>query len=491
MNKKVTIIGAGIAGLATASYLSKAGYDVTIFEKNDQIGGRGRKFDAEGFVFDMGPSWYWMPEIFEEFYNDFGYTSKDFYELKRLSPSYRIFWEDQTQDDIPSDLKEMFAWFEQLEPGSSKNLAKFLDEAKYKYEVGMNDLVRKPSLKWSEFLDLRIAKGLFKLHMLQPFSKYIRKYFKHPKILSLLEFPVLFLGAMPKNTPALYSLMNYADMSLGTWYPQGGMHLMFGAFEKIALEQGVKIIKNAEVTDLKVNSKQKIDAVQVNGKTWNDTSVLVSGADYAFTDKVLLKNNANYTDAYWDKRKMAPSSLIFYLGVDAKVDNLLHHNLFFDKDFNQHASEIYEDIKWPSAPLFYVSCPSKTDVTVAPEGKENLFILIPIATDLEDNETLRETYYNMVMDRLEERTKCAIREKVIYKRSYCVNDFKADYHAFKGNAYGLANTLKQTAILKPSMKHKKINNLYYTGQLTVPGPGVPPAIISGKIVANQVVLEDK
>jgi phytoene desaturase len=486
MKKKITVIGSGVAGLSCASFLAKAGHEVTVLEKNNSIGGRARMFHAEGFMFDMGPSWYWMPDVFERFYNQFGHKTEDFYELKRLSPSYRVFWKDNTQDDVPADLNEFKAWFEKMEPGSSERLDKFLKEAAYKYEVGINDLVHKPSLKITEFADIRIAKGAFKMHLFSSFSKYIRKYFKHPKIIELLEFPVLFLGAMPKDTPALYSLMNYADIQLGTWYPMGGMHKIIEAFEKIALEQGVKIITEQEVNGFDVENGLVINTNTVAGqKMAND--FVISGADYEHTDQLLLKGNSNYTKQYWDSRLMAPSSLLFYLGVNKKVDNLLHHNLFFDEDFQQHAVEIYKEPQWPSKPLFYVCCPSKTDDSVAPEGMENIFLLVPLAPDLEDTEELREKYYSIIMDRLEAKTASTIREHVVYKRSYCLTDFKNDYHAYKGNAYGLANTLRQTAFLKPKLKNKKLKNMFYTGQLTTPGPGVPPSIISGEVVAKEVL----
>lgn len=485
MEKKVTLIGAGISSLSSAAFLAKAGYDVTVLEKNPTIGGRARQFTVDGFIFDMGPSWYWMPDVFEQFYSKFGYTTSDFYDLKRLDPSYTVFWQDGTNSPIPANENQLFEWFESLEKGSSTKLKKFLKDAAYKYEVGMQDLVFKPSLKLSEFADMRILKGLFKLQLLSSFSKYIRKYFKNDKILSLLEFPILFLGAMPKDTPALYSLMNYADISLGTWYPMGGMFNIIEAFEKIAKENGVKILTNQEVTGIKHVNNQVTHVTTVDNEY--ETDILVSGADYQHTDASILKKKANYTEKYWDSRTMAPSSLLFYLGVDKKITGLNHHNLFFDEEFEQHAKDIYQDPKWPTAPLFYACVPSITDSSVAPEGMENLFLLIPIAPDLKDDEDTRNRYFDILIDRLESKTGTAIRDHIIYKHSYCISDFKKDYHAFKGNAYGLANTLRQTAFLKPSLKSKKLKNMFYTGQLTVPGPGVPPSIISGEVVANEII----
>ncbi|MEY4289776.1 MAG: hypothetical protein RLZZ30_1864 [Bacteroidota bacterium] len=487
MSKKVTILGAGISSLSTAAFLGKAGYDVTILEKNSHIGGRARQFESDGFVFDMGPSWYWMPDVFERFYNQFGHTTSDFYELKRLDPSYRVYWPDHTYTDVPADMNALEMWFESMEPGSSLQLRKFLKDAAYKYQVGMQDLVYKPSLSLFEFADRRVLGGLLNMHLFSSFSTYIRKYFKHPKILSLLEFPVLFLGAMPNETPALYSLMNYADLSLGTWYPMGGMHKFIEAFAEIAKSQGVKIETDQEVIGFETENKRATGAKTASKFVASD--VIVSGADYEHTESKLLKDKANYTNEYWDKRTMAPSCLIFYVGINKRLNNVQHHNLFFDESLEIHGKEIYKDPSWPSAPLFYMSAPSLTDPSVAPEGCENLFFLVPIAPNLKDEEEIREKYFDILLNRLKEITGNDIREHIVYKRSYCIDDFKNDYHAFKGNAYGLANTLLQTAILKPRLKNKKLKNFYYTGQLTVPGPGVPPSIISGEVVAKQIMKE--
>ncbi len=485
MKKKATILGAGISGLSAASFLAQSGWDVTIVEKNPTIGGRARQFSHEGFVFDMGPSWYWMPDVFEQFYQKFGYTASDFYQLKRLDPSYRVYWPDQTHSDIPATMGELEAMFESFEPGSALKLRDFLKDAKYKYEVGMKDLVYKPSMKLTEFMDFRLLKGLFSMDLTNSFSTYINRYFAHPKLRSLLEFPVLFLGAMPQDTPALYSLMNYADMELGTWYPMGGMYKFIEAFEKIAKEQGVKIVTDAQITSLEKANGSVSAAIDIHGNRY-ESDVFISSADYQHTEKALLNGSSNYTDAYWDKRVMAPSALLYYVGINKRVSNIQHHNLFFDESLEEHGKEIYKNPQWPTAPLFYLSAPSLTDPSTAPEGCENLFFLIPIAPDLSDDEETRERYFNILLERLKNLTGNDIKDNIVYKRSFSISNFKEDYHAFKGNAYGLANTLKQTAIFKPQIKNKNLRNFYYTGQLTVPGPGVPPSIISGEVVAKYV-----
>ena len=485
MEKKVTIIGSGFSGLSASCYLAKQGYKVTVLEKHDRVGGRARQYSNKGFIYDMGPSWYWMPDIFEKFFADFGKKVSNYYELERLSPSYRIYFDDGPLD-IPSDLNELYTVFESLEKGSAKKLKQFLKEAEYKYKIGMNDLVYKPGLSLTEFMNVRFFKGIFKLDVFNSIASHIRKSFTNPKLIQLLEFPVLFLGALPENTPALYSLMNYSDIVGGTWYPKGGMVSVINAMHQFALELGVNFELNSDVTKIEV---EKNLAKQILTKTkYTDFDVVVSSADYHFTEQTLLdKPFRNYSEKYWQTRKMAPSSLIFYLGVNKKLPNLLHHSLFFDEDFNLHAQEIYTTPKWPTKPLIYLSCTSQTDAMTAPEGCENLFILIPIAPDLKEDQKTIDFYFDLVIKRIEKHIGVSFKENIIYRRDYAGSDFLKDYNSFRGNAYGLANTLSQTAILKPKLINKKVKNLFYTGQLTVPGPGVPPCLISGKLVAEQVI----
>ncbi len=487
--KKVLVIGSGFSGLASACCLAKEGFEVTVVEKNKTLGGRARKFEVDDFLFDMGPSWYWMPEVFDHFFERFGKKVSDYYDLKRLDPSYRVFFQEDTMD-VPATQKALFEMFEKLEPGSSTALKTFLDEAEYKYKVGMNEFVWKPGHSISEFIDFRVVKSLFKLQMFSSIDKQIKKLFDNPKLIKILEFPVLFLGATPSDTPALYSLMNYADLKLGTWYPLGGMHKVIEGMVSLARELGVHFETETTITGVSVGANKVVSA-ESEGKSI-PCDYLVASADYRHIDQeVLPKEFRNYSESYWDKRKMAPSSLLFYLGLNKKVEGIKHHNLFFDEDFDLHAEEIYTKPKWPSKPLFYVCCPSKTDDSVAPNGFENLFLLVPIAPDLEDNPDMREKYFDIICSRIKQKTGTDIRPLIEYKRSYCIDDFKKDYNAFKGNAYGLANTLTQTAFLKPKLKNKHLDNLYYTGQLTTPGPGVPPSLISGQVVASEILKSAK
>ncbi|MEZ0539133.1 phytoene desaturase family protein [Fibrella arboris] len=488
MPPRVLVIGAGFSGLSVATSLAHQGYDVTILEKNELPGGRARVFHADGFTFDMGPSWYWMPDVFETYFARFGKHPADYYELVRLDPSYKVVFGPQEAVNLPANLDDLKQTFEGIEPGSGARLTEFLRQAAYKYDVGIHKFVWKPSRSITEFFSLKLLYDVARLDVFQSFASHARKFFSHPRLLQLIEFPILFLGATPQNTPAMYSLMNYAEMTMGTWYPMGGMHKIIDGMVALAKEKGVKLLLNQTV--------QQIETVGGLAKRVHtdkgifEADIVVGSADYNHIETALVEPaNRNYDDAYWAKRVMAPSSLLFYVGVNKRIPRLEHHNLFFDEDFGLHAQEIYETPKWPSKPLFYVSAPSKTDPGVAPANCENLFLLIPVAPDLADDEATREHYYNLIMQRLEDYVGETVRDCVIYKRSYAHRDFKADYNAFRGNAYGLANTLMQTAFLKPSLKNKKVRNLFYTGQLTVPGPGVPPSLISGLVVANEVANE--
>ncbi len=485
MKKKIAIIGAGFSGISAAAYAAKAGNEVHVFEKHDQPGGRARQFTTDnGFTFDMGPSWYWMPDIIDQFFQDFGTRATDFFEFVSLNPQFEMIFSDG-KVAVPESYEELKQLFEALEPGAGNRLDTFMKAAKFKYEVGMQQFVNKPCYSWWEFVSPKIAKSALKLDLLTNFRSYVGKYFTHPKLKALMEFPVIFLGASPKNIPALYSLMNYGGYALGTWYPMGGFHQLVVGMKKVAEQQGATFHFNQNVSKINTDNG-KVTSLVINGEI-HEFDAVIASSDYHHTETLLPKEERNYTEKYWEERTFAPSSLIFYLGINERVPNLKHHTLFFENDLDEHIDSIYGDKKWPEKPLFYVCCPSKTDPNVAPENKENLFLLMPLATGIDDDESTREKYLTEMLSRIEKITGMTdLATKIVYKKSYCVSDFVNDYNAYQGNAYGLANTLSQTAVLKPKINNKKIKNLFYTGQLTVPGPGVPPSIISGKIVALEV-----
>lgn len=485
--KKVGIIGAGFSSLYAACYLSKKGFQVTVFDKNSMTGGRSQTWSSDGYTFDMGPSWYWMPDVIDGAFDQLGESRSDYFKLSRLSPAYQLFWDDMSSTLVPSDDEGLYQLFATLEKDGDKKLRKFLADAKIKYTTAMGSFIENPGIKWSEFMKKGIIKEALKLDVFKSVEKDVANRFESEKAREILNFPVLFLGERPSKIPAMYTLMNYADLILGTWYPEGGMNSLAQAFTTIAINNGAEFHFNANVEEISIR-ENRVSGLIVNGEEHSFDAV-ISGADYHFTEQKLLPQQyRRYNERYWDNRKMAPSSLIFYVGLNKKVDKLIHHNLFFDERLALHGKEIYDDPKWPTKPLFYVSATSKSDPTVAPEGHENLMILIPIAPDLKDTDEIRKSYLDLVINRLEKHCRTSIREHIVYQKSFCVEDFKSEYNSYKGNAYGLANTLMQTANLKPKIK-SKLKNLYFCGQLTVPGPGIPPTIISGKIAAKQLIKE--
>ena len=480
--KTITIIGSGFSSLAAASYLAQSGHQVTVYEKNATIGGRARQLKSDGFTFDMGPSWYWMPDVFDRFFADFGKKTTDYYELIKLSPAYRVYFGINEFISIADNLPEIIATFESVEKGSGAILEQFMAEARSNYDIAIKDLVYRPGVSPLELITLETAKKVGQFF--SNISRDVRKKFKNEKLIQILEFPVLFLGAKPSDTPSFYSFMNYADFGLGTWHPKNGMYSVILAMETLAKELGVKIETNANVQKIEV-SAGKATGLLVNNKIVI-ADVILSGADYHHSETLLDKKYRQYSEVYWENKTFAPSSLLFYVGFDKKIENVEHHSLFFDVDFDIHAEAIYDNPKWPEEPLFYASFPSKTDENSAPKGNEAGIFLIPLAPGLEDTNELRELYFEKIITRLEQLTNQSVKNNIIFKESFCVKDFVKEYNSYKGNAYGMANTLLQTAFLRPKLKSKKVQNLYFTGQLTVPGPGVPPSLISGKLVADLI-----
>ncbi|MEC7646313.1 MAG: phytoene desaturase family protein [Bacteroidota bacterium] len=484
--KKAIVIGSGFSGLSTAAFLAKAGFQVKVVEKNTELGGRARMKKINGYSFDMGPSWYWMPDIFEVFFNEFNFEIDSLYKLIKLDPGFKMVFADD-EISIPADFQQTCEIFEKYEKGAGIKLQEFIEDAKKKYNIGINFMYNAPGLSLLELFNKEIIRNITSFQLLTSYRKHIKAYFSHPKLITLLEFPVLFLGASAAKTPALYSLMSYSAFKQGTFYPIGGFNCVIKAIVKLCKELGVIFLCNEEV--IKINlTNNKATSVLTKSKQILKTNFVISAADYTHVESGLIpKRYRNYSEKYWEKKSFSPSALIFYLGIQKKLKNLIHHNLFFDEDVENFTQDIYEFKAWPKKPLFYVCCPSKTDESVAPKNKENIFILMPIPIGVKDTQALRKKYFNILISKLEAYCQQEIVSHIEYQKSYCIKDFESDYNSYKGNAYGLANILSQTANLKPKIINKKICNLFYAGQLTVPGPGVPPALISGKIVANQII----
>ena len=485
MKKNIVIIGSGFSSLSAACYLAKWGFEVSVYEKNGALGGRAGQLKKRGFTFDLGPSWYWMPDIFDKFFSDFGKKTSDYYHLEKLSPAYKIFFSDDTIT-IGDCMEKICKEFDRIEEGSSTHLKGFIDKAQKNYDIAINQVVLKPGLSPFELVTKDTITKVDQFF--KTISSEVRKKFKNPKLISTLEFPVLFLGAKPSKTPSFYSFMNFADFGLGTWHPQGGMYEIIKAMNDLALELGVEFHTNMPVEKIRVTNGKAVGITVNNVEI--DADIVLSGADYHHTETLLENKLRQYSENYWAQKTFAPSSLLFYVGFDKKLMNVEHHNLFFDTDFEQHTYDIYDNPKWPKEPLFYANFPSITDETMAPKGCETGFFLVPIAPGLEDTPELREQYFDLILQRFEMRSGDKVKVNILFYDSFCVSDFIDKYNSYKGNAYGMANTLSQTAFLRPGLKSKKVKNLYFTGQLTVPGPGVPPSLISGKLVSELIVKKN-
>ncbi|MBK7934041.1 MAG: phytoene desaturase [Pyrinomonadaceae bacterium] len=486
--QKVIIIGAGIGGLGTAGLFAKKGYDVTVFEKNENLGGRANIFESGGFKFDMGPSWYLAPDLFEHFFNLMGERVEDHLDLKRLGPSYRIFFrKDSDRLDIHSDIEIDAATFEAIEPGAGEKLRQYLAQSEYQYEVATQHFMYKNYDTIFDFLNKRVATEGQKLSVFSKMHTFVSRFFKSQKLRQVMEYTMVFLGTSPYEAPALYNLMSHMDFNQGVFYPQGGFYGLIKALANMAEKNGAKLYANSPVAEILVENGVAKGVRLENGEV-HDADIVISNADMAFTEmKMLAPKWQTHKERYWNKRVMAPSAFIMYLGVSEKLPSLVHHNLLFSEDWRKNFDDIYKHPNLPQEPSLYVCAPSVTDPSVAPEGKENLFVLVPIASDLTITELEKEAYADRVLSLMEtEMNLPNLREKLEYERIYTVENFSADYNAFKGSALGLAHNLMQTAIFRPKNYSKKVKGLYYVGAGVNPGIGTQICLISAELAFKRV-----
>ena len=484
-NKRAIVVGAGFGGLAAANLLAKDGFSVSVIEKNRQAGGRAQVWKEKGFVFDMGPSWYLMPEVFEKYFSLFGKKTSDFFELKRISPNYKVFFGDDPAVDIPSSVAEVEKVFEEMESGAGKKLRDYLNTSKFQYDTAINEFLYRDFASISDFFDYRLITQGLKLHIFESIDRFARRYFKSDKLRKVLEYTMVFLGGSPDNTPALYSIMSHVDFNLGVWYPVGGFGRITEALVKIAADTGVEIRLNEEVKKIDIKNGRVI-SVSTDKDTY-PCDLAVVNADYHHAETELMDPKwTNYNRKYWESRKMGPSAYLIYLGLNKKLKGLLHHNLYLDGKWREHFDSIFKDPKWPDNPSFYVSCPSKTDPSVAPVGCENLFVLVPVAAGLEDTPEIRAKYFDKTVAHIEKLCGESIKDSIIVKRDFAHNDFIKEYNSYKGTALGLSHTLFQTAVFRPARKSKKADNLFYTGAYTHPGIGVPMVLIAAHITSDTI-----
>lgn len=486
---KVIIIGSGIGGLAIACLLAKKGYEVLVVEKNEMLGGRASVFESQGYRFDMGPSWYLMPDVFEHFYKLLGEKVSDNLNLVKLSPSYRIFFKDEDKSiDCYSDLTKDLPTVEKLEPGSAENLKKYLALSEYQYNVAIHNFMYKNYNSWWDFINWRSVIEGSKLSVFQPMHKYVRKFFHSEWMQKIMQYQLVFLGSSPYNTPALYNIMSHIDFNMGVFYPQGGMYEIIKSLERIGVNLGVKYKLNSAVKNIVVE-KSKATGIINDHNQFESADIVISNADIHYTETQLLAEKwRSFKPSYWSKRVLAPSGFILYLGIDGKIEGLTHHNLIFSQDWQKNFDQIFAKPQLPTDPSFYVCMPSKTDPTVAPQGKENIFVLVPIAADLELTPQALDQYKDKILATMEKTMNIPnLRNRIEFERIFSVQDFKERYNSFKGSALGLAHTFNQTAIFRPNNVSKKVSNLYYVGAGTNPGIGMPICLISAELVLKRII----
>ena len=482
----VAVVGSGFGGLSTACYLADAGFDVTVIEKNDGLGGRASVLEAEGFKFDMGPSWYLMPDVFERFFDHFGHAPEEFYDLERLDPHYRIFFKDGDTVDITADREEMYDLFDSYEQGAGDALAEYLDTSEEHYGVAMEQFIYEDRPRLRDWVDLDVMRAApIGLQLLGTMDDYVADYFENPKLRQIMQYTLVFLGGAPTNTPAIYNMMSHVDFNLGVYYPENGLQSVVDACVELGEGMGVEYVTGAEVTEI-LNRRDGFTIESEAGAF--DADYVVSNADYAHTERELLpEHERQYDDDYWESRTYSPSAFLLYLGVEGDVEPLEHHTLVLPTDWDPHFEQIFDDPAWPEDPAYYLCVPSKTDDSVAPEGHSNLFALVPIAPGLDDTEAVRTWYRDLVLDDVAEHTGVELRDRIVFEEQFSVSEFADRYNSMQGTALGLAHTLRQTALFRPSRRSEASPGLYYTGSYTTPGIGVPMCLISGEHTANALI----
>jgi len=527
----VTVVGGGFGGLSAACYLADAGADVTVVEKNDQLGGRASRLEADGFRFDMGPSWYLMPDVFERFFGHFGREPGDYYDLERLDPHYRIFFKgeggratdggvatfDESHSgfenrrpldgggevvDVAADRATNRELFEAIEPGAGEAFDDYLATSERHYGTAMEKFVYEDRSRLRDWIDLDVMTAApVGLKLTRSMQGHVSKYFENPKLQQIMQYTLVFLGGSPGNTPALYNMMSHVDFNLGVYYPvandadesggnPGGIGVVVDAVVALAERLGVDFETGSAVEEI-TRRKSGFSVVTEDGTERRPDRVVVN-ADYAHAEQELMPEHERQYDAdYWDDRTYAPSAYLLYLGVEGDVPELAHHTLVLPDDWDPHFEQIFDEPAWPEEPAYYCCVPSKTDDTVAPDGHSNLFVLVPVAPGLEDGPEMRERFRERILDDVADNTGTDLRDRIVFEEDFCVSDFGERYNATEGTALGLAHTLRQTAILRPPNRSKAVDGLYFTGSFTTPGIGVPMCLISGQHTADALLRDER
>lgn len=512
--REVVVIGAGIGGLATAALLAREGHRVTLLEKRDEVGGRAGSWEQDGFRFDTGPSWYLMPEVIDHFFRLMGTSASQQLDLRKLDPGYRVVFEDGLDTvDVPADREAVTKLFESMEAGAGEQLSRYLDSAEDAYEMAKKRFLYSTFQSFTPFLRADVLRRLPRIGslLLQSLHSFVAKRFRDPRIRQILGYPAVFLGSSPFDAPSMYHLMSHLDLDDGVLYPMGGFTTLIGAMRSVAVEAGVEIRTGADVvgidTDARTPGRSPLDrrTATVRGVRYRtadqESSVpadlVISAADLHHTETTLLPGDLQtYPEKYWQKRVPGPSALLLYLGVQGALPQLEHHTLLFTTDWRENFGRIFgKESSVPSPASLYVCRPSATDPSVAPEGHENVFVLVPIPADvgigrggLERGGDARvEALADEVIGQISAWAGIPdLAERIVVRRSYGPQDFAEDLNAWRGTSLGPAHILRQSAFFRGSNRSAKVENLLYAGSSTVPGIGIPMCLISAELIVKRL-----
>ena len=490
MTKKAIIIGSGFGGLGAACLLAQQGWEVSLHEKNEQLGGRAGLIETDGFRFDTGPSWYLMPEVFERFFGLLGEDVHKHLNLVRLSPAYRVFYKDLGDRlDISSNLAQDMATFERFEPGSGQQLKRYLARAGSVYDVAAGQLLFKNYDRIGDAITWPLLRRLPDLHIGRSLHSYIKQHFKDPRLQKVLEYQAVFLGLSPYQAPAMFHMMSHTDFTQGVFYPMGGIYEIIRALEHLGSARGVTYHLRSPVQKILVENGRAVGVVTQGGEERAD--IVISNADMHFTEQRLLEpDQRDHSERFWQTRKLAPSALLLYLGVKRQYDSLAHHNLLFSTDWPRTFRQIFDNpTGFPDDPSLYVCAPSKTDPSVAPKGYENLFVLVPIASGIPYSNAQLEQFTDQILTTMEQELDLPdLRQQLACRKVFCVRDFEERFNSFQGTGLGLAQTLRQTAVFRPANHSRKVRDLYFVGAGVHPGIGMPTSLTSAELLARRLNL---
>ncbi|GAA3944376.1 phytoene desaturase family protein [Microbacterium soli] len=507
---RVIVIGAGVAGLATAGLLARDGHEVTVLEKNAVVGGRAGSLHRHGFRFDTGPSWLLLPEAFEHFFALMGTSSDEQLDLRSLDPGYAVFAE--RHEGAPVSPVAVHArgaapiLFERLEPGAGRRLTAYLSSARRAKDLALAHFLYNPYTRLSGLFRPEVLRVLPRLAGLLSTSldAFASRRFAHPVLRQILGYPAVFLGTDPRRAPALYHLLSALDLDDGVRYPQGGFARVIDRLTALAEDAGAVIVTDAEVEEILTTTTTT--GAEVRGVRWRDgtgverrlsADIVVSAADLHHTETRLLPPRLRtWPERWWRRRVSGPGAVTVMLGIRGRLPRLPHHSLFLAEDWHANLDAVFGTRpRVPEPASLYACKPSQTDPTVAPEGDENLFLLVPVPPDVALGRGGSEGGGDR---RVEEIADAAIdtvsqwagipdlRPRILVRETRGPADFAADFHSWRGGMLGPAHVLSQSAVLRARNASRRVRGLYFAGATTSPGVGVPMCLISAELVLKRI-----